>query len=128
MFGIFKRSAPTQAASPYSNASVTDSHRVLVEMRNNSVPHIILDVRNPSELSEGYIEGAVNIPVSDLNGRIAELSAHKTNAVMVYCRSGGRSSIAAQILAANGFSQVTNVAGGFLDWASKSLPTAKRNR
>jgi len=128
MFGIFKRSASTLTASPYSNASVTDSHRVLVEMRKSSIPHILLDVRNPSEFVEGYIEGAINIPVSNLSGRIAEISAHKANAVIVYCRSGGRSSMAAQILAANGFSQVTNVAGGFLDWASKSLPIAKRNR
>lgn len=126
MFGFLKRSPSTESSKPYKNASVTDSHRFLTEMKSNSVPHLLLDVRSPGEFSEGYLEGAKNIPVSDLGSRISEISAHKANVVVVYCRSGGRSSMAAQILAANGFSQVTNVSGGILDWASKSLPIAKR--
>ena len=61
---------------------------------------LLLDVRTPSEFAEGHAESATNIPVQDLSARIHEVP--KGASVVVYCRSGGRSAMAAQILRARG--------------------------
>ncbi len=61
---------------------------------------ILLDVRTPGEFAEGHVEGALNIPVQELGARIRELP--ESSAVVVYCRSGGRSASAAVILKARG--------------------------
>jgi rhodanese-related sulfurtransferase len=49
-------------------------------------------------------------------GAIPELSAHKDDEVIVYCRSGNRSGMAKQLLVASGFSNVKNLLGGMLAW------------
>ncbi|MBM3708402.1 MAG: rhodanese-like domain-containing protein [Actinobacteria bacterium] len=82
--------------------------------------YIILDVRTPEEFSEGYIEGALLIPVSELEGRLNELSKDKP--IIIYCRSGRRSMEAAIILVKNGFTQVYDM-GGINDWIANGYPT-----
>ena len=73
----------------------------------------IIDVRSPDEFADGAYPKARNIPVNSLPNRVAEVGP-KDKPVVVYCASGGRSAVAAQILKANGFADVTN-AGGLAD-------------
>jgi rhodanese-related sulfurtransferase len=61
----------------------------------------LLDVRTPAEFKSGHIDGAINIPVQELEKRISEVP--KGAEVVVYCRSGARSSRAAGILNKNGY-------------------------
>ncbi|MCF0224922.1 MAG: rhodanese-like domain-containing protein [Fibrobacter sp.] len=75
---------------------------------------VFVDVRNPEELREGYVPNAVNIPLGQMKDRYVELSSDKV--ILVYCRSGRRSQIAAQMLHNKGFKQVYNVAGGFMNY------------
>jgi rhodanese-related sulfurtransferase/rubrerythrin len=77
----------------------------------------ILDVRQPSEYEERHIPGAVLIPLSDLSDRLEELDPDKPT--LVYCAIGGRSRVAAQMLAGKGFKQVINVSGGIKAWDSE---------
>ena len=70
-----------------------------------------LDVRNVPELSIGTIEGAINIPLKDLNKRLIELDSKKE--YIVYCAGGYRSMMAASILKKNNYTKVINVKGGF---------------
>lgn len=85
---------------------------------------LFLDVRNPQELTEGYVAGALTIPLPELPQRLSELPRDKK--LMVYCRSGRRSQTASNILVANGFSLVYNVEGGFMAAPpSSALPRAK---
>ncbi|WP_321494333.1 rhodanese-like domain-containing protein [uncultured Desulfobacter sp.] len=77
----------------------------------------ILDVRQPSEYEESHIPGAVLIPLSELSDRLGELDPDKPT--LVYCAIGGRSRVAAQMLAGKGFKQVINVSGGIKAWASE---------
>lgn len=64
----------------------------------------LLDVRTREEFASGHVEGAKNIPVQELGGRVGEVK--KQRPVVVYCRSGGRSAAAAQLLRGKGFEVV----------------------
>lgn len=76
---------------------------------------LFLDVRTPGEWNEGHVSGALHIPLQELSGRISELDKHKNRDIIVYCRSGNRSSSASQILLKQGF-KVKNMTGGFMSW------------
>ena len=72
----------------------------------------LIDVRQPSEVADGTLPGAVNIPLDRLVERVRELDPQRRT--IVFCRSGGRSAQAAQFLASAGFDDVINLAGGML--------------
>jgi len=72
---------------------------------------LILDVRDPFELAVEKVEGAVNIPLGQLRGRLDELPRDRT--IHVFCRSGQRSYYATRLLLQNGF-DVKNISGGTL--------------
>ncbi len=74
----------------------------------------LLDVRQPNEYEAGHIPGARLIPLPDIVSRLGEIDSNK--ATVVYCAVGGRSRIAAQMIAAQGFSEVYNLSGGFKAW------------
>jgi rhodanese-related sulfurtransferase len=74
---------------------------------------LLLDVRTPEEFREGHIAGAKNIPVQQLAQRLDELGP-KSRPIVVYCRSGARSSAAAQFLKNQGY-QVTDI-GAMSNW------------
>jgi rhodanese-related sulfurtransferase len=81
----------------------------------------MLDVREPSEWNELHMPGAMLIPLGQLASRLSEVPKDKP--VVVVCRSGNRSQEGRNILAANGFSSVTSMAGGMREWQSAGLPT-----
>ncbi len=76
----------------------------------------LLDVRQPSEYEQEHIPGAKLIPIPDLGDRLDELDPDKT--IVVYCAVGGRSRVAAQMLAGKGFNSVVNLAGGIKSWSA----------
>lgn len=76
----------------------------------------LLDVRQPEEYESEHLPGAKLIPLPELSGRLPELDAQKPT--IVYCAIGGRSRVAAQVLAAKGFSEVFNLSGGIKAWSS----------
>ncbi len=78
----------------------------------------ILDVRQPNEYEAGHIPGAKLIPLPDITSRLGEIDSNK--ATVVYCAVGGRSRIAAQMMAAQGFSDVYNLSGGFKAWKGEA--------
>jgi adenylyltransferase/sulfurtransferase len=82
----------------------------------------VLDVREPHEAQIVNI-GAPLIPLGQLANRIGELAAQKNRTIVVHCKSGGRSQMAAQFLKSAGFPHVENLTGGILAWADKIDPT-----
>lgn len=76
----------------------------------------ILDVRTTDEFNQGHIEGAEQISVDDLKDRMGELEEYKDKPVLVYCRSGNRSSKAVDILLDNGFTNIYHMDEGFMNW------------
>lgn len=75
----------------------------------------LVDVREPDEVAEGTLPGAVNIPLGELPDRLDELD--KSRRVVVLCRSGGRSTKASMMLTDAGFADVVNLEGGMLAYA-----------
>ncbi len=74
----------------------------------------IVDVRNPGEVAAGTIPDATPIPVGQLPTRLGELDPAKPT--VVYCAGGYRSSVAASLLRANGFTDVSDILGGYGAW------------
>ncbi len=74
----------------------------------------VVDVRNPGEVAAGTIPDAVTIPVGQLPARMGELDPARPT--VVYCAGGYRSSVAASLLRANGFTDVSDILGGFGAW------------
>jgi phage shock protein E len=68
----------------------------------------LVDVRSPDEYAGGHLPGAVNIPVQELDRRLAEVGP-RNGELVLYCRSGHRSSRAAEILRQRGFTKVHNL-------------------
>lgn len=74
----------------------------------------VIDVRTPEEYAEGHIPEASLLPLQELEARISELN--KDTPYLLVCRSGNRSSQAAQILINNGFTNVYNLQTGMNTW------------
>ena len=79
----------------------------------------VIDVREPYELNYGMIEGARNVPMSEVQNLINTLDRNRKYAVV--CAHGNRSEAAALFLSDNGFNSAT-VVGGMANWISRSLP------
>ncbi|MGH7725508.1 MAG: rhodanese-like domain-containing protein [Candidatus Eiseniibacteriota bacterium] len=75
---------------------------------------LVLDVRGPEEWNgvHGHLDGAVLIPMGELQQRIPEIARFRGKPVLVYCKDGTRSLSAAQTLVSNGFRDVTSLDGG----------------
>jgi len=80
----------------------------------------LVDVRTPEEYSLGTIDGAVNIPLDDLRGRLGEIG--RDSDVIVFCAVGLRGYLAQRILLGRGYRRVRNLAGGYKTY---SLATQK---
>ena len=75
----------------------------------------ILDVRDPDELDEGYIDDSINIPLDILTENAEKYLTDKSKTLLVYCRSGKRSMEAEIVLENMGYKNVYDF-GGILDW------------
>jgi len=78
----------------------------------------LIDVREKDEFAAGHVPGAVNIPMSELGGRLDELPS---GAFDVICQAGGRSARVVQALEAQGH-DATNVEGGTGEWIATGHP------
>lgn len=99
-----------------SNSSFQDINSDELELMIKKEDLILLDVRTPTEYSNGHLISAVNINYygDNFDKKIDELD--KSKPIVVYCKSGGRSSKSALKLAEKGFEQIYNLKGGFDQW------------
>ena len=84
---------------------------------------VILDVRTQTEYDDGHIEGAILIPHTELADRLDELD--KGDEILVYCRTGNRSTTAMEILGENGFTNVYHMNEGITTWISEGYPVVQ---
>lgn len=83
---------------------------------------VVLDIRTPEEYAEGIVSGASNIDfyAADFAAQLDQLD--KGAHYVVYCRSGNRSGQAMKTFADLGFTAVTEIDGGIVNWAANQLP------
>jgi rhodanese-related sulfurtransferase len=107
-------SCTAQNSSAYQNL---DNVKFAEKMKAQNT--VVLDVRRTDEFSSGHLENAqlLDVTQSDFAEKIKSLD--KTKTYLVYCRSGGRSAMAASILEKNGFKSVFNLTNGITGWDGK---------
>jgi GrxC family glutaredoxin len=86
---------------------------------------VFIDVRTDDEYRDGHILHSLHAPLGLLDSKLKEISKYKNRPLILYCRSGNRSSQAGGRLKKQGFEQVYNLAGGVMAWQNASLPLTK---
>ena len=87
-----------------------------------NISPFILDVRTPEEFQAGRLFNANLLPVQSLAAQIESLAEYKEKDILIYCASGNRSTVAAQILIDNGFKKIYNLRHGISDWHRQGFP------
>jgi rhodanese-related sulfurtransferase len=95
----------------YDQITPAEAKKIMDTEKN----YIVLDVRTEEEYNEGHIEGAVLIPDYEINTKAESILKDKDQLLLVYCRSGRRSKLAAESLAALGYTNIKEF-GGIIDW------------
>jgi rhodanese-related sulfurtransferase len=116
-------SGKATAAAPAAAVQPMSQDALLQHLAQHPDHLFLLDVRTPEEYAEGHIAGAVNVPYDQLATRLAEVPKDKD--VVLYCRSGRRAGIAADVLAANGYTRLSHLEGDMIAWSEKGRPVVK---
>lgn len=91
----------------------------------NAEGGLFLDLRDSGEFSKGHIVDALNIPLSKLDGRLAELEKYRDKPLILVCKMGQQSGAAGKKLGAEGYSAVYRMSGGMMEWGALQLPLVK---
>jgi rhodanese-related sulfurtransferase len=86
---------------------------------------VVIDVCEPGEYAAGHIVGAKNIPLGQLESKLAGTVKNKALPVVLVCQSGKRSGSAVAIAKKLGYEQAQSMAGGLAAWKTASLPVEK---
>ena len=95
----------------YANITAEEAKQIM----DSEEGYIILDVRRQEEYDEGHIPGAIVISHEEIEEKAEEVLTDKDQLILVYCRSGRRSKIAAEALAELGYTNIKEF-GGIIDW------------
>jgi hydroxyacylglutathione hydrolase len=98
------------------------SPQMAAERLSSSQPPLVIDVRSAREREQKHIDGSLSIPLNRLAENLTTL--RKNRALLVYCASGYRSSIAASLLQGGGFAPVGEIAGGIAAWEGANFPVS----
>ena len=107
-----------QTKNPITETSVEEVH----SLHPHDSSYILIDVRTRREYSEERIVNSILLPLHELETRIHELDRYHTRTIIVYCRTGRRSMMAAEILKQYGFT-VHNMTGGIIRWKTAGFST-----
>lgn len=120
--GFFTPDILDRAPKESSRLRLIRPDKVIEDVKNDKIK--IIDVRNESEFVTGHLPGSENIPLGKLQQSIGQIKNDDQN-VLLICRSGGRSFVAATLLRSYGIKNVINLAGGIEAWKSAKYPVHK---
>ncbi len=120
LFCVFLAGCTPAQDSPNEINVATLSERLAEGVRTNTV--FVLDVRTYEEFAGGHIPGATNIPHTELEARLSEVSPAAQ--VVVYCERGGRARDAIHLLSRSGYGAVTHLQGDMVAWRLSGMPVA----
>ena len=95
----------------YVNITAEEAKQIM----DSQEGYIILDVRTQEEYDQGHIPGAIVISHEEIAEKAEEVLADKNQLILVYCRSGRRSKLAAEALVELGYTNIKEF-GGIIDW------------
>jgi rhodanese-related sulfurtransferase len=115
---------PQQAPAGGDSSLITTAAAAQIVAEDSTA--VLLDVRTEAEFKgeTGHLAKAVLIPVQVLAERIGELKQYKNRVIVVYCRTGHRSTTATEILRNEGY-KAYNMAGGITRWRQEDRPTVR---
>ncbi|HYF49586.1 MAG TPA: rhodanese-like domain-containing protein [Planctomycetota bacterium] len=105
-----------------------DAAFVKSKLDPNSLPFLLIDVREPHEHAQGMIPGATPIPRGILEMNIERISQDAGKEIVCYCGGGTRSLFAAEQLQRMGYKNVKSMAGGFKAWTTAGYPVVAPQR
>ncbi len=97
----------------------------LIQENQDNPNFVILDVRTPEEFAEEHIDNAINLDFRSENFQDELNILDKNKTYLIYCRTGGRSECALDMMAELDFREVYNMSGGLTEWVAAGLPTAQ---
>ncbi|MFD0913400.1 rhodanese-like domain-containing protein [Methylophilus luteus] len=86
---------------------------------------LVLDVREADEFKQGHLQGARNVPLSQLAGRVKELEKFKDKPVLLVCERGNRTRAAVKVLKQQQFTALHQLKGGVQAWSEAKMPLSK---
>jgi len=86
---------------------------------------VVIDVCEPAEFAAGHVGGAKNIPLNQLEAKLAGVVKNKALPVILVCQSGARSNRAVAIAKKLGYEQAQSLGGGLASWRAANLPVEK---
>ena len=95
----------------YVNITAEEAKQIM----DSEEGYIILDVRTQEEYDQGHISGAILIPDTEIESKAEKVLTDKDQLILVYCRSGRRSKLAAEALVELGYTNIREF-GGIIDW------------
>ena len=95
----------------YVNITADEAKKIM----DNESGYVILDVRTAEEFAEGHIPDAILIPDYEIESKATKTLKDKDQLILVYCRSGRRSKLAAEALVKLGYTNIKEF-GGIIDW------------
>ena len=107
--------ACTQKGAQMENGYIEITAKEAKEIMDTQEGYVILDVREQDEFDAGHIPGAILIPYTQIAEKAEGILTDKSQLILVYCRSGRRSKIAAEALVQLGYTNVKEF-GGLIDW------------
>jgi len=113
--------APAGQVVPASRITTSQLRDAIARKPEQGGPPVVLDVRNTGERALGAIDGSLHIPLAELTRRLTEVPADRP--VVVHCAGGYRSSVAASALRAAGFTDVSDLLGGYTAWTHDLINT-----
>lgn len=115
--------APTETPEA-SGTYMTITAEAAMAMMADTQNYVLLDVRTQEEYEQAHIAGALLLPYDEIAAGAEALLPDKDALILVYCRSGRRSAIAAQALSDLGYTQVYDF-GGIVDWPYETVSGAE---
>ncbi len=120
-----KNTNKTEQVKPKTNGFAKDVNAKEFKRLVDTGNTIVLDVRTPKEVAQGHIKGSsmIDFYSKDFVEKINLINKEKE--ICVYCRSGGRSAKAVEILKQNGFTKIYQLIGGIMAWEANKFPITK---
>jgi len=98
--------------------------QAMVQLMNREKA-VVVDVCEPDEFARGHVIGAKNLPLAQVDEKLAQLVKNKSTPVIMVCQVGARSARAAAAARKLGYENAQSLSGGLRAWVAASMPTEK---